>query len=162
GRGHLPRAPAFGSVHRSHGAGTTIHEVRARLGHRSIVTTNQYAHLFPARYDAVAEGLEALSRAAPMGCRRPPPRGTPAGPGVRPPDVGTVVSTRCDQAGSRGGSGSTLPPPPGGKVQLPSEPPEPSRTEGTPAGRCRRSFPNGRPATEEPLPLRLHPPRGFG
>jgi transposase len=57
-------APAFGSVHRSHGAGTTIHEVGARLGHRSIVATNRYAHLFPARYEAIAEGLGALSRAA--------------------------------------------------------------------------------------------------
>ncbi len=64
GRGHLPRAPAFGSVHRSHGAGTTIHEVGARLGHRSIVTTNRYAHLFPARDEAIAEGLDALSREA--------------------------------------------------------------------------------------------------
>ena len=70
GRRHRPhrpddavRAQAFGRV--DHGRlGASLHEAGRRVGHRSVVTTNRYAHLFDERDAEIAEAVDRLAREA--------------------------------------------------------------------------------------------------
>jgi integrase len=45
-------------------SGASLHEAGRRVGHRSVVTTNRYAHLFDERDAEIAEAVDRLAREA--------------------------------------------------------------------------------------------------
>jgi integrase len=45
-------------------SGATLHEAGRRVGHRSVVTTNRYAHLFDERDAEIAEAVDRIARTA--------------------------------------------------------------------------------------------------
>jgi hypothetical protein len=45
-------------------SGASLHEAGRRVGHRSVVTTNRYAHLFDERDAEIAEAVDRIGREA--------------------------------------------------------------------------------------------------
>lgn len=45
-------------------SGASLHEAGRRVGHRSVVTTNRYAHLFDERDAEIAQAVDRIARTA--------------------------------------------------------------------------------------------------